>query len=353
MAETDPLMKTSPLLFLLSTFYFLIPPSAFPQGSLTAPGAPAPTMKTLDQVEARTPIDPARPETYTITQAGSYYLTGNINITGNNNGIVITADNVTFDLNGFTISATAPSNGDGIVLAGTGTRSNIHILNGHIRGQVTFAGGVFSGAGFYHGISYATTFYNVRVSDITVSRCLGNGIDLYSSSPASTVVESCTVNTVGGFGITADNVSHCVADVIGFDAITGRVVSNCTAHGTAGSRGIVANTASNCEASSVSGQGIYATNASNCYGMSSSSQGIYAETASNCYGFSTSNRGVFANVAISCSGHTSGGSYGVFATSVANTCYGESASGTGLNAFIAIGCTGSSVAYTYHYNMPP
>jgi hypothetical protein len=40
------------------------------QGSLTPPpGAPAPTMKTLDQIEARTPISSAP---FTISAPGSY-----------------------------------------------------------------------------------------------------------------------------------------------------------------------------------------------------------------------------------------------------------------------------------------
>jgi len=33
--------------------------TVFAQGSLTPPGAPAPMMKSLDQIEARTPIDAA------------------------------------------------------------------------------------------------------------------------------------------------------------------------------------------------------------------------------------------------------------------------------------------------------
>jgi hypothetical protein len=56
------------------------------QGSLTPPpGAPAPVMKSLDQVEARTPVVAGQPEvaingsgTITISQPGSYYLTKNI-----------------------------------------------------------------------------------------------------------------------------------------------------------------------------------------------------------------------------------------------------------------------------------
>jgi len=42
----------------------------FAQGPLTPPGAPAPTMKTLAQIETRTPISSAP---FTISQSGSYY----------------------------------------------------------------------------------------------------------------------------------------------------------------------------------------------------------------------------------------------------------------------------------------
>jgi len=38
---------------------FSIPLSSFAQGSLAPPGAPAPTMKSLDQIEAWTPVDAA------------------------------------------------------------------------------------------------------------------------------------------------------------------------------------------------------------------------------------------------------------------------------------------------------
>src|ERR1700704_2911468 len=94
--------------------------SIFAQGSLTPPGAPAPTMKTLNQIESRTGIDPSVPgftTPYNITQPGSYYLAGNINISNGTSAIVISTDNVTLDLNGFALISTSnPAAGSGVLL---------------------------------------------------------------------------------------------------------------------------------------------------------------------------------------------------------------------------------------------
>src|SRR5208282_3722482 len=81
------------------------PSTVFAQGSLTPPGPPGTTMLTLSQIEPRAPISSAP---FTISQPGSYYLTTNLTVTGGN-AITIAANNVTLDLNGFTISSTAPS----------------------------------------------------------------------------------------------------------------------------------------------------------------------------------------------------------------------------------------------------
>jgi len=103
--------------------------AVFAQGSLTPPaGTPAPTMKTLAQVEPRTPISSLP---FTINQPGSYYLTGNLTGTASQNGITISADNVTLDLMGFSLNGVASSLSG---VTSTGTRKNISVVNGVIQG---------------------------------------------------------------------------------------------------------------------------------------------------------------------------------------------------------------------------
>jgi hypothetical protein len=98
------------------------------QGPLTPPGAPAATMKTLDQIEPRTPIS-ALP--FTISAPGSYYLTASLTAAANVNGITINASNVTLDLRGFEVIGTPGTAIFGIrVSVG---RSNLVIRDGTVR----------------------------------------------------------------------------------------------------------------------------------------------------------------------------------------------------------------------------
>src|SRR6266513_2309934 len=85
--------------------------SSFAQGSLNPPGAPAPTFKTLSQVEPRFPISDFQTN---LTIPGSYYLTTNLfSGTNSNDAINIRTNvsNITIDLNGFSIISTNPAGG--------------------------------------------------------------------------------------------------------------------------------------------------------------------------------------------------------------------------------------------------
>jgi len=98
--------------------------TAHAQGPLHPSGAPAPIFKTLNEIESRTPIS-GMP--FLISSPGSYYVTSNfIGVVGEN-GISIQADDVTLDLNGFTLTG-VPGSLDGIRV--NGTRHNISIGNG-------------------------------------------------------------------------------------------------------------------------------------------------------------------------------------------------------------------------------
>jgi hypothetical protein len=110
---------------------------ALAAGPLTPPpGVIASTMKSLQEVEPRTPLSAATTpgdsdSIYRITQPGSYYLTGLMTVPSGFNGIEITASNVTLDLMGMTIHGAAGSK-DGINNQGL-DNTNITILNGTIR----------------------------------------------------------------------------------------------------------------------------------------------------------------------------------------------------------------------------
>jgi hypothetical protein len=361
-------------------------------------------MKSLDQVEARTAI--TNSGAVTISQPGSYYLTRNIAVS-TGDAVTIATNNVTLDLNGFTVSSTDPGAAfKAIALVGN---SEITIRNGFIQGGVTNnTFGVYSGNGFGYGISYSgQTPVDVRIADVSISGCLYSGV--YLSTLDRTIVQRCMVRTVGGSGIVAWRVSDSTAENCGSTAISAATVSDCygSGNGTSdgidgttvdnsygyspGGFGVSANSAHNCYGQSVSGIGIDANVAENCQGNATGSgaTGISALTLQNCYGIggsigiesggtaincygsgtdsginaglaqnclgnnpSGSGYGIHAFMVQNCSGYNGGNGYGIYAYDMASLSYGSSTSGTGLRAFIANSCDGTSLSVTFKYNMP-
>lgn len=175
----------------LGTIHFHIS-TTFAQGSLTPPaGAPAPVMKSLSQVEPRTPISTTP---FTISQPGSYYLTTNLFGSGLNHGINIAANDVVLDLNGFAIT------GPAVVYAGvfvSGSFTNVTVRNGTIKGWVD-------------GVRiFGDAAKNIALDHLNISDTFGYGIDSRQAT-----ITACSVTGSGNAGIYAVNsrILNCKVD---------------------------------------------------------------------------------------------------------------------------------------------
>ena len=211
---------------------------AFGQGSLTPPGAPGATMKTLDQlntsildvsnaieaVEARidlATVPAAAGFHHGISTPGSYYLSENLTI-DETSGIYISASDVTIDLNGFEINRGSGDGGFG-VYAQSGF-SNIRIMNGTIRRCAT---GILSAAS------------QSALEDLVVSDCSTVGIQTTTAA----VIQRCRVLNCSGKGIIAgpgSSVQSCWVDAAGsygIEVATESSVADCVVRNS-GNRGI-------------------------------------------------------------------------------------------------------------------
>ena len=186
-------------------------------GSLNPPGPPAPTMKPLDQVEARTPISSLP---FTISTAGSYYLTKNLTL-ASGDGIAVFASFTTIDLNGFTLDGGGGTTGYGIHVFGSAEA--ITLRNGTISHWID-------------GI-HGNTGESVQLDGVTVRSCVNNGVFVTDAS-----VRDCNFLFNGADGVFIGGVGSISDSRAGGNGGTGMNLSgprglivNCTIDGNGGS----------------------------------------------------------------------------------------------------------------------
>lgn len=251
----------------------MLPVTVLAQGSLIPPGAPAPTMKSLDQVEARTPISSLP---FTITNSGSYYLTTNLTGMSGTHGITIASSNVTVDLNGFSLSG-VPGSLHGIFVSTNAIYVNVTVRNGTVRG--------WDGNGVE-----AFNSENGIFERLTVSAAGGFGIDAYGS-----LIRDCQVDSSGDSGIAANasEIRHCVVENTGYDGIDAydSQVRDCVVEHNLYGIYVAPGKVSDCLVETNSFSGIYAgssgcqitgnTCLGNNFNASSNNAGIYLDASNN------------------------------------------------------------------------
>ncbi len=221
--------------------------SVLAQGSLTPPGTPGATMKSLDQI-ASTGIAINTTNTpgngtyeFIINQRGSYYLTGNLGVT-KTNGILISSDGVTVDLNGFQISRSSGSAGDAITIQTNDDRCTIK--NGSISG---FAFGIdcISTGGLSPHTAYAGHLSRLGVGSCTTAASVGgweidhctfhDNVSGLIVSTWSAAVSNCVFNHNSGTALEVDLpsvISNCSAmfntGLVVFSFGDGSTATNCS-----------------------------------------------------------------------------------------------------------------------------
>ncbi len=339
-------------------------PAIGPANALNPSGQPQATMKSLHQVEPRTPLTAGSAGVtvnanggFTISVAGSYYLTGNLTV-ATGDGISISASRVSLDLMGFIIESTsAAATGSGVLIGNS--FSSVTIRNGQVRGSSTFnpATGATTNAGFSNGVQAPGSSTGMAVTELVVSGIQGLGITIGSGS-----ADRCTV-TDSQFGIIAKTVRDCSVENcrIGVTTSSSGFVSRCRVSvsgasciGISGDDNLIENCHVTASGEAAKGIGSASGNINNCWVSVSVTAGagigIQAQNGlvSDCH--------VLSSV-LTFSGAT--GADGIDATGgIVNTCRIK-ANYSALKASVAAGCfitsgTGipGTTTITKRYNMP-
>lgn len=200
------------------------------------PGPIGPTMKTLTEVEPRVPVQSlpgSATALHVISESGSYYLTGNITGVTGKNGIEVAADNISIDLNGFSL------------VGAVGAVSAVAILEPHH--SLTVKNGsmiAWPGAAVGGGVDPDSSL----IRNLIVKSSSGGGISVGARSIVAecsidafgsgiivgegSIVRDCTVTSGGSVGITAGQdvrILDCLINKCGNDGI--RAGSKCVIRG--------------------------------------------------------------------------------------------------------------------------
>ncbi len=296
-------------------------------GPLNPPAGPvAPSYRTLSEIEPRTPVQSLSGNAtalYTITEPGSYYLTGHISVPIGKHGIIIMSDRVTLDLGGFCLQGVAGS------LTGVwGQGAKITVRNGTVRG--------FGGPGIDLLNGNAHTVDGVHVND-----CGSFGVQVGLRSH----VTQCSANDNAGAGFRDSGEStfdRCEAhhNARGFEVYRGTMLRGCLA-GTNTGHGFhewsvgVGVTLIDCVATANLGRGFdlqHYAHLVNCRAA-----GNYLE------GFCVQQRATIINCAAG-----SGGNHGYF-LGFSSTILDSTATGNLWNGIVAAsGCTIRGCTVTHH-----
>ena len=319
---------------------------AFGQGTLTPPGSPTPTMKTLDEldesitqisnaveniearIDLRTQTSNATAAEIVIYQPGSYYLTQNL-IVNKDVGIYVNMDDVIIDLNGFTIKRST-SGGIGIEIPFN--KSGVTVKNGTIRNFKTGINGKGTACSFEQlGFSECSSQGLAAgiAAQIKNCRAINNQGDGITALVGSSV-EGCIAANNGGKGILIDNGSsaiNCTArnnGSIGIQASSACTLRQCVAtdNTSSGIKTSYGSTIIDCVANKNGSTGFSISagcSIQNGVAMQNGGRGIYSVGSgcnlSSCLAQGNANDGIFLqsrSSTIDCLATDNKGSYGIY-----------------------------------------